>query len=687
MTAQYAHAPTPPVSPSHHDRRFLSEVQGLRAVAVLLVVVYHLNEEAVPGGYIGVDVFFVISGFLITTMLLREARRDGRISLANFYVRRIRRILPAATVVLLATGIGAFFLLPSTRLESTAVELAAAAGYVENLFLAEQAVDYLAAENAASPVQHFWSLAVEEQFYLLWPLLFVGWAASGGRLRRHRTLLGATLLIIAASFACSLWLTSSDPGRAYFLPQTRMWELATGGALAVALTGWNVPQRLRPALAWAGLAAIAVPAWIYSGATAFPGHAAALPVLGATAVIAAGHHGGRWSAHALLSSPPARFLGDISYALYLWHWPIIVFTRSFQDEALGPVDVTAALALSILLAWATKVTVEDPVRVSGMLRSLRPALVFAAAGALLVSALSVGQYTHVQRMRDISYDPQVHVGPQALTGGDAAPLEVTGPIYPPPVEADDDLSSVYADGCQAYSNVEQLQHCTYGPDDATTSIAIVGDSHAAAWVPAVREIAERNGWRLYTFTKSSCAFTATPIEDPDTDKPYTECHVWNADLIEELTTELRPSLVFTSSSVSATAVGANSDSDNTDRIAEGMAHMWHRIDQAGGTVVAIRDNPHVRPRTPECVELHGGNSSQCTNARSDAFDTPDPQVRAAQETQAQVELVDLTDRFCTSTQCPPVIGNILVYRDSHHVTATYARLLSDDLLDRIPRPS
>ncbi|WP_242677359.1 acyltransferase family protein [Streptomonospora litoralis] len=663
------------------SRRFLPEVQGLRAVAVGLVLVYHVDHDLLPGGYVGVDVFFVISGFLITSLLLREARETGRVSLAAFYIRRIRRILPAAGLVLAVTGAAAFWLLPAPRLAETARELAASAFYVENLFLAAESVDYLAAEAAASPVQHFWSLAVEEQFYLLWPLLFAGWAVMGARARRLRVVFAATAAVLAISFVCSVVLTASDPQPAYFLPQTRMWEPAAGGVLAVALSryGGALGPRVRWWLGWAGLAAVGWAAWSYSDATPFPGAAAAVPVLGAAAVIAAGHNGERWSSYGLLASALARFGGDVSYALYLWHWPVIVFLlAATASEELSALAGGLAVVVSVLLAWFTKVAVEDPVRRFGWLRAGRPAGVFALASALVVGLIAAGQYARYEWLRSVEFDSRVHVGPQALGTSDpeGSPEE---PVYPSPVAAGEDLPSPYRDGCQASQHSTRLDPCVYGPEDADTTVAVVGDSHAAHWVPALQRIAEERGWRLKTYTKSSCGFTAATLAMPHEGRAFTECAEYNRALLEELTTDLRPDVVFTSSSVLATKDGASSEAQDRAEIAAGMAQLWESLDEAGSDVVAIRDTPQTRPRLPECVSRHSDEPGTCAHGRGEAFADTDPQVIAARETDADAGLVDLSDEFCTGDTCPPVIGNVLVYRDSHHLTATYSRLLAPEL--------
>ncbi len=681
-------APAPPTRARPHrpaPRRFLPEVQGLRAVAVLLVLVYHLDTDYLPGGYVGVDVFFVISGFLITSLLLREVRSHGRVSVSRFYVRRVRRILPAATLVLVATGIAAVLLLPVTRLEQTALELAAGAAYIENFVLAGQTVDYLAAEEAPSPVQHFWSLAVEEQFYLVWPLLFVGWAALRSRMPERRAdavLGGAVAAVIAASLACSVLMTAAVPTAAYFLPFTRMWELAAGGLLAVVLARWDVPDRLRDPLGWAGLAAIAAAAVAYDEHTAFPGYAAALPVLGAAAVIAAGEGRSRRSAGRLLSTRPARFVGDLSYALYLWHWPIIVIMLGTSNATeLSPLSAAVAAALSLFLAWVTKIVLEDPVRVRGLLDTGRSALAFALSGVLVVTGAAWGLHSHVQQVRSTEFDPQVHLGPQALDAG-VEPDEITAPPYPSVLTAEDDLPDLYGDGCQSTETDTHPSPCVYGAEDARTTVALVGDSHAAHWSPALQEIAEDRGWQLHTFTKSSCAFTSTLLVRPGEEVPYTQCQEWTGNVLEELRA-LKPDVVFTSSRAQAAPYGIDDEEEAREAVAEGMSQLWRELDEAGIAVVVLRDTPTTRSRIVECVDLHSPDVQACVRERDTALKGEDPQVIAAEESGVEAPVVDLSDRFCLDDVCPAVIGNVLVYRDSHHITATYSRLLAEDLAERI----
>ncbi|MEU0491704.1 acyltransferase family protein [Nocardiopsis sp. NPDC006139] len=658
------------------ERRFRPEVQGLRAVAVLLVLVYHLDPSLLPGGYVGVDVFFVISGFLITSLLYREASGQGRVSVARFYARRVRRLLPAATVVLVATGAASYFLLPVTRLTDTMWQLVASAAYVENLYLARQSVDYLASEVAPSPVQHFWSLSVEEQFYLVWPLLFILWAALRRRGAGTGTLVALLGSLLAASLLWSVATTGGEPS-AYFLPTTRAWELAVGGLLAVGLAHGRLSERVRLPLGWAGLAAIVAAAVFYDEATPFPGWAALLPVLGAAAVIAAEHVQGPLSASAPLSTAPARWVGDVSYSLYLWHWPLIVLTLAVtgRDE-LGWALAAAVGAASLLLAWATKVWVEDPVRDHRLVRGGRGALAAAVSGVLVVAAVGATLYVRVDRVESVEFDPNVHVGPQAL--GQAP----TGdPVYPPPVRAEDDAPVLYDDDCQASQTATAPEDpCVYGPEDADRTVAVVGDSHSAQWVPALMGLGEERGWRLVLYTKSSCAFTDTMTKGPE-GGPYESCQEWNRAVVEELA-DLRPDLVVTSSSTSAVPAQGGEE-DRVPMLAEGMTRLWGELGEVSGPIVALRDTPRQRRDVVECVARNPEDPGECTIPLSEAFKRDDPQERAVDSLPGETALVDMSDLFCAGGECPAVIGNVMVYRDSGHITNTYVSLLTDHLGERL----
>src|SRR4051812_43798713 len=375
-----------PAEPAGEKDGFRGDIQGLRALAVLLVLFWHARIPGVTGGFVGVDVFFVISGFLITGMLVGRLRRTGRLSLVDFYARRVRRLLPAAGLVLAVTLVLTALFLPRLRWTSTAWDVLAANLYSVNWRLAGQATDYLAQGSAPSAVQHYWSLSVEEQFYLVWPLLLI-FAAFWARRRRQRLglALGLTMAaVLVVSLGWSIYLTRVDPSRAYFVTTTRMWELALGGLVAVAMAQLaRLPKYAGATLGWLGLGAIAVSALTFSGGTAFPGSAALLPTVGAAAILASGGgRGGRLGPALLFDTAPLRVIGAWSYSIYLWHWPLLVIAQT----RFGPLPVPAQMAIaafSFLPAWLTYRYVENPIRRN---RRLQASAVRALGMAAVVTA-------------------------------------------------------------------------------------------------------------------------------------------------------------------------------------------------------------------------------------------------------------------------------------------------------------
>ena len=347
-------------------RGFRPDIQGLRALAVLLVVIYHLFPSKLSGGYVGVDVFFVISGYLITGHLANGLDKTGRVSLLDFWGRRARRLLPAAAVVLLATWIASRFILPATRLSATADQIRASALYYQNWVLARNSTNYLTAADAPTPVQHFWSLSVEEQFYLVWPLLFLvaafvawRWKRSGGRI----AMIVLAAAVVVVSLVYSAHETTANPAAAYFVTTTRMWELAAGGLLALVQSRLGVH---RPA----GLAGLGRPGpddllgVLHHQRSAFPGTIAMLPVGGALLMLGCGSAEAKWGPAWLTSLRPAVFIGDISYSLYLWHWPLIVLWKTYSGGAIHYLDGSAIFVTAVVLAWLTKRFVEDPIRLA-----------------------------------------------------------------------------------------------------------------------------------------------------------------------------------------------------------------------------------------------------------------------------------------------------------------------------------
>ena len=665
--------------------RFRRDVQGLRAVAVLLVLAYHAGVPFVPGGYVGVDVFFVISGFLITGLIVREVEQTGRLSLRHFYARRVKRLLPATAVVFVAVAALTVLALPVTRWREIAGDVAASAGYLVNWRLADRSVDYLAEGSAASPVQHFWSLAVEEQFYIVWPLLIVA-LLSSGRGRPVRRLLWGLLAITVPSFLWSIHLTAANPGAAYFVTTTRLWEMAVGALLAVAVSRVGQPSPVaRRAVGWAGLGAVAYAAVAFDATTAFPGAAALVPTLGAAAVLLAGSWDGEGEVRALTPRPMQQ-VGALSYSLYLWHWPLVVVATAQWAGQGGTLPVPTALAVvtaSALPAWLTYRLVEQPFH-----RSRRLAVPWraAVAGTACVAVRPAPPGVLAVAATRVSM-PSVQDAPGAAvlnpdTAVASEPTIRVTELTPSPIDAPDDVADVYADGCHQNAASPAVASCVYGDASSDVVVALVGDSHAAHWQPALALLAEEHGWRLETYTKSGCLFgDATVWLDRDS-QPYTSCSEWQAQVVEDLRTT-QPDVTVVSSSGRYLLVEDDeplSREESHEPLATAMAANWTALEDAGTEVLAIVDTPWLGIDAPECVAENLDDVRACGVPRHEAMDQSgaDLMATAAQRT-PDADVIDLTEFICPGETCVPVVGGVLTHSDAHHLTATYARTLAPRL--------
>jgi peptidoglycan/LPS O-acetylase OafA/YrhL len=686
-----------------------TDIQGLRAVAVLLVVVFHLWPNVLPGGYAGVDVFFVLSGFLITTHLAREVDRTGTVSLAGFWARRARRLLPASLTVLVVTACGIWLVAPAGAVGRFLGEVVASAGYVENVALAGSSVDYLAAEAAPSPVQHFWSLSAEEQFYLVWPVLVLAAVALGRRSRllsaagaSPRRTIGLILgLVVAASFAWSVIYTARDPSPAYFLATTRAWEFGAGGLLALltpALLGratWQRPSAVRSAVAWLGLAAIVGAAIAYGSSTPFPGWAAALPVLGTLAVIAAAEPTGRLAPTRMLALRPVQRLGDLSYGVYLWHWPLIVLIPLWLDRGLTVLDGLIVAVTSVALAVATERWVEKPVR-NGVLAARRPRDTFAAVAAAMavtvilpLSTFGIAEdrlQAEQHRIEALVDENQECLGAAALDSDGCARAEPVSAVIPDP-----SLADASPEHCIAGIRSADLKVCTYGApaDRATRTLALIGDSHAEQWLPALAELATQRGWSLVVIAKSSCPFgpdrrfekgmsadVLTVMND--------SCASWNDQALGWLAEHPEVSVVFTAARARNPVVVEEPDRDWQSTAIRQYRERWAELPSTIQHVVVLRDTPRMEDDYLPCLAESGEDDvDKCAVKLREAIDR-DPAVEAAAgSANPRVGVIDLTKYFCPDGLCRPVLGGVLAYRDSHHISWVYASTLVPFLADEI----
>ncbi len=676
------------------ERTYRPEVQGLRAVAVGLVVLYHFWPNRIPGGFVGVDVFFVISGFLITSHLMKEVVRDGTVSLREFWARRIRRLLPASLLVLAVCAVATYLWVLPTHWAATARQLIASALYVQNWALAADAVDYLALGEAPTIAQHFWSLSVEEQFYVVWPLLLVAGLALARRLRPGADRVRTAAIVIAgvggASFVTSVWMTAAASAWAYFATPTRIWELALGAGLA--LVAVRLGRLARIALGWVGIAAIVASALMLDGDSAFPGWVAAFPTLGAAAVIAAGRTQSRLGADRWLSLRPATFVGDISYAVYLWHWPVVVVAPFALARSLGFVDKVVAIGLVTLLSWGTKVWVEDRFRTprAGQ-RGVARTYALAAAGMVLVLSLGFALRAQLDARVEAAEAaaaslPAECVGPGALADPEGCG-GIMGPglllVSPPEAVALQSEDPAYP-GCQQDLHGAEVLTCALGSDDPEPDgvVVLVGDSHGTQWFPALDRLGQDENLRIETYTKASCppsaAARATGVAESEGD--LEACREWLGEVRDRVLSSA-PDLVLVTAYSSQYEYGVPADdllgessAVEQDPAVAGFAQYWRAWLERDVPVATIAAIPRTQgANVPDCLAGHANDFAACATSRLESA-APDPLLAAAE--QAGAGVVDLTDHFCDATTCYPVVGNVIVYRDYSHLSHEYATALA-----------
>lgn len=646
----------PAVAASRADPRkrsgFRPDVQGLRAIAVLLVVLYHSGVETLSGGFIGVDAFFVISGFLITTHLLESLERHGRISFPAFYARRARRILPAALLVALLTTVAAWIWMPPLALEEVVRGAIATAFYVPNFLFAVQGTDYLAG-TSPSVFQHYWSLGIEEQFYLFWPaILALGFVLC--RRREGRLFVLAAVLTLASFLASVLLMDVSTPWT-FFGLHTRAWELGAG-----ALVG----------------------ALVYDDATPFPGAAAALPVLATAAMIVGGAASGGLHATRLLGLAPFQFVGAISYSLYLVHWPLQIIPQSAVGED-SPLSLAVRLglgAVAVPLAWLLYRFVERPIISWQALRG-RSALWTGAAAlaASLALVATAGTMHGAASGAALSTDETVSETTALRTEPEGTGF-VPANLKPSLRDAAEDNPPIYDNGCHREESGTDPSGCRIGENPDAPLVFLVGDSHAASWYPALARLAEEGTIRLDTNTKSSCPSVDVPVLKDGVE--YTECAQWRSGVVQRIQDE-EPALVLLANHGVGEWQTVDSD-DPATAWRRGLESTIGEVDDSA-RVAVLADIPLQGADPPECLSYNLEHASECDAAVEDAFSPEVIETEEAAAEAAGAEYIDLTPYFCNERTCPTIVDNLLVYRDEQHLTATFSSRLAEPL-DKEIRP-
>jgi peptidoglycan/LPS O-acetylase OafA/YrhL len=658
------------------------ELQALRAFAVAAVVIYHFWPARLPGGFVGVDVFFVISGFLITSHLVSAWTTTGRVRLTAFWARRARRLLPASLLVLAVCLVGTLTLVPGTYRLQFLREIVASALYVQNWNLAANSVDYLAAANVASPVQHFWSLSAEEQFYLVWPVLLAIVALVLPRVSladRRRVLAIVYGALTAASLGYSIYLTSTSPGPAYFVTPTRAWEFGAGGLVAFAAMSLERVSRLFRAVAgWLGWVGIAASALLITPSMPFPGWIALLPVVATVLVIASGRPQFVWSADRVMAIPPAIFLGDISYSVYLWHWPALVFVGLVQVGSLT--WLTKLLLLVAVLGLATLTTryVENPVRQAKPLvsRRARYTLIATAAAMALVAVPAAAAWAQLYQVHDAAVQAASRLAVTPCTGAQVRSPGADCPVpssvlAPDPSAALDDRPAASKNGCHTSNVGTELPLCTFGDPKGSVHVALIGDSHALNWLPALDRIGTARHWRITLISKAACPYVAA-MQYTDDAGIQASCVTWK----QKATSALAAMPAF--DLVIVALLNGAADFHGTSNTIAGLRAAWDPILRRGTPIIAIHDVPQATATTNACLERNVGNTSACDDPQSKAFVREDI-LGAAASGQRGVWFVDLTGQFCWDGTCKTAIGGVTVYRDDTHLTQTFSITLAPAL--------
>ena len=654
---------------SGSSRGFNPDLQGLRATAILLVVAYHADRALLSGGYIGVDVFFVISGFLITGLLAREVDSTGTIDLARFWARRARRLLPAAVFVLLATLAAARFRLSPVDLKMFGAAATTTALYIGNIWFAHISTDYLQAGAAeANPLLHYWSLCVEEQFYLIWPLLVVlcAWLARrrGGRAFKPTLAVGLLALTIT-SLTASVLVTARSQPWSFFGTPTRAWEFAIGGFVAVALTkGRAASTRLSNLTGLVGFVCILASAVTFTDRTAFPGIAALLPVMGAGLMLAVSMREPGSFITRFFRTSPMQVLGDLSYSWYLWHWPVMVFSQEFSGESPVLWRCVGAL-LSLALGWATHVFIENPVRFSAVLsRSSRLSIATGMALALSAAGVSLGvRWSAVQ--------------------------ELDTPLQRRYQAAASDIPVIYTDGCHVPLEAVDFPECSFG-GTGNTDIVLFGDSHAAQWFPALETLATTRDWRLHSFTKSACSPWLFEPFSTALKRLYVECTSWRKVVFGRIL-EMQPELVLVAAS-SVYELSGPAGTTRVDAWREGVRATLEFFLEAGIDVVVIRDTPRPAVGGPQCLSRAawlGRDPSECVFFPVGASVRTEERIVLEEAHRAAVPIIDPGATMCSVGPCQVDEDGLIRYADTHHLTATFARTLAPvlgEMIDQVAGP-
>ncbi len=683
------------VTPNAVDRplgKKRTDIEGLRALAIIFVFGYHLYPAQVPGGFIGVDVFFVISGFLITDHLYREFRATDRLRPLAFYARRIRRLLPASFLVLAFSLVVTAVVVPVNDVIRFAAGVGASALYVTNWFLVFFSSGYVHAGDSASIIQQYWTLSVEEQFYFLWPLLFLAALFVLRKVlkrgRGQQWLFPAVLgFIFIASLVASIWFTDANPEQAFFSTFTRVWEFALGGLIVfVPPVLSHARSRARKVIlifsAWSAGSALFAAAWVFNDATPFPGYAALWPVLATAVLLYVGDLGTPWEPARLARFRPVLFIGGLSYVIYLWHWPIIVTFELVRGRSSGWKIALVIIALTLAAAVATKYLVENPLRFGTKLRTTRRALIFAAVGSLVLVAGATGVGINTQLQGANAPALGVPFANVSAVQAAIAHQVITNTWDVPPKSAPRTRPSNWDLGCLDVDSADKVASCTFGDPRGTHVLAVIGDSFANEYISGLVDGFAPRGWKVISLTHSQCPTVDFALHLDKVSTEYMQCAQHREWVLQELK-ELHPDIVVASNATAWEQGLLMLPTDSHDRGTTWNAGLTRYLDQVTAlspSVVVLAESPGGGPNCHIPTPL-----SSCKNSTGFSWGFLDGERQAALA--AGATHVDTRDWFCTSDHniCPEAIAGTFVTggRGDNHLSDQYSRLLANVLYQSV----
>ena len=633
--------------------QFRPEIEGLRVVAALLVAVYHIWFNRVSGG---VDVFFVISGFLITTSIISTINRTGEFRFLPYVTKLIKRLLPSVLFILAVVLILSSFLLPQSILEKTVREVVASMFFYQNWQLAISSTDYLDASQMKSPVEHFWALSIQGQFYMIWFVLFsfILWMVKKYTIQNAKPMINTILgVLFVTSLSYSIYLTEVNQPWAYFITMTRVWEFALGSLLCINLSSIHIPKWMATLMGWLGLIGLVLTGILFNVSQMFPGYIALWPMTCALFIVLSGTRDTTFGIKRFLGSKPMVKLGGIAFGIYLWHWVLLEFYRYNVQQTPGILTGTLIILSSILLSYLMTEFIEKPIRSAKVDRSAFKKLgVMISINILLIGSLFGLKYFEEQELKN-GVSASDYPGAMAVKNPEKTPEHDPFPSY---ANVFDDLPLVHTDGTNQVLSKSDIKVGEYGETkDYIATIALVGSSHSEQWFGAIHEAAKGEKYRILNITRSGTRFS-TGYED-DTLKG-----IWNKNVLEYLK-DADVDLII--SHVTA----ANSTKDKIHQ--QMVDQMQYVKDEYGIDGLALRDNPRYSFNVLESLETSSiKETTKKMNAEVNQRD--EAYWKNFEQTNKSLYKLDLTDYFRVDGEFRPVIGNVVIYRDVSHMTNSYA---------------